>query len=157
MRRTLPRQEKPYLDSERIATPYPNSLRSAYYERPLAFLYCEGGGCLYLMPTNFELGHIPRCVLVCRSLYVPKLRLIGRKIVMNVQWQFDCLTVRTSYRWSDNYAHTSRTRGVHANQPQHQTRNRNVSCPSRLLWNDDESHVNFGNFGSSPVIASKDI
>lgn len=30
MRRTFPRHENPYFDSDRIATPYPNSLRSAY-------------------------------------------------------------------------------------------------------------------------------
>ena len=43
----------------------------------------------YLVTAYFELGHVPRGVLVRRPLNMPKLGLISGEIVVDIQRQFD--------------------------------------------------------------------
>jgi hypothetical protein len=40
--------------------------------------------------ADFELGDVPRGILVGRPLDVSELGFVGRKVAMNVEWEFDC-------------------------------------------------------------------
>ena len=81
----FPRQEKPYFDSDKIATPYPNSLRSAYYERVSECTARFKRVGANLVAANLELGHVPGRVLVRRPLDPTELGLISRDVAVNVK------------------------------------------------------------------------
>ena len=50
---------------------------------------------MYLVSAHFELGRIPRRVLVGRALDMTPWRFIGRHVTVDVEWQLDCdLSVR---------------------------------------------------------------
>jgi len=108
MQRTFPRQEKPYLDSDRIATPHPNSLRSAYWNSIVKVVQeSEQITKQTLCPqtSNYGenvrkpravsehqpyLGNIPGSVLMCRTLHESKLGFICGIRTVKIQWKFDC-------------------------------------------------------------------
>lgn len=46
----------------------------------------------YLVPADLKLGDVPGGVLVCWSLNVSELGLVVRKVVMDVKWQFNCVS-----------------------------------------------------------------
>ena len=89
MRKMFPRQENPYFDSDKIATPYPNSLRSAYYGRVSECTARFERVGANLVAANLELGHVPGRVLVRRPLDVSKLRLVRRVIVLDVERELE--------------------------------------------------------------------
>ena len=45
---------------------------------------------MYLVSAHFELGRIPRRVLVGRALDMTPWRFIGRHVTVDVEWQLDC-------------------------------------------------------------------
>lgn len=91
IRKMFPRQEYPYLDSDRIATPYPNSLRSANWRGSIAFQGISVVNDLaYLVSADLELGYVPGSVLVRRPLNMSELRFICRSVTANIKGQFNC-------------------------------------------------------------------
>jgi hypothetical protein len=87
----FPWHANPYLDSDKMATPYPNSLRSAYCSKLHITLgaYGDKGGARYLMPANFELRSIPSRILVRWPLDMAELCLVGCVTIVYVQRQLD--------------------------------------------------------------------
>ncbi len=51
----------------------------------------------HLVPTNFELGRVPRRILVRRALNMTPRRLVGRHVTVDVKRQLDyCESVRAN-------------------------------------------------------------
>ena len=89
MRKMFPRQENPYFDSDKIATPYPNSLRSAYCGTFSVCIVILEGDSSNLVTADLELGHVPGRVLVRRPLDPTELSLISRDVAVDVKRQLD--------------------------------------------------------------------
>ena len=89
MRRTFPRHENPYFDSDRIATPYPNSLRSAYWGI-VGICAPRKRVTTYLVAAHFELRHIPCRVVMRRPLHKSELSLVRGQVVVKVKREFNC-------------------------------------------------------------------
>ena len=72
-------------------------------------------GSAHFVPADFELGRVPRCVLVRRPLDVAPWRFIRRNVTMNVERHLDCdMSARGATAYS-LVAYISKTHGVRAN------------------------------------------
>ena len=71
-------------------------------------------GSAHFVPADFELGRVPRRVLVCRALDVAPWRFIRRNVTMDVEWQFNCdMSARGAMAYN-LVTYTSKIHGVRA-------------------------------------------